>query len=950
MWARSAIMSWYTPAAAPHDPSTEPPARSDGLGPGDTVDCFRLERELGVGGFGVVYLARQELPVSRRVALKVLKRGMDSEAVLARFEIERCLLALMEHPNVARILDAGSTPSGRPYFVMEYFNGEPITTFAEREELSVRERLELFLQACDAVQHAHNRGVIHRDLKSSNVLVGRVDGRATAKVIDFGIAKAIEGELLSATTTHGEVLGTPAYMSPEQAVGSADIDIRSDVYMLGAMLYELLAQCPPFSLEQPIGELLREIKEVEPPAPSDRIARPADRDHRIPPDLDCIVLRCLQKERDDRYPTAQALAADVQRFLEGRPVDAMPAGALYRIAKLAGRHRVACVSAGLAVLSLLTAVAGLSAGLLAASEAHERMVHAYADARSEAERARVAEAEAKIHGQAAEDVVQFLVDDVLQNLEPSSEPAHGRDVSLREVLDEAASKLRGENAHERPFEHSPEARARINAAIGISYERLGHFALAVEHLEAAFEHFETERGLDHPRTLGLGSQLANLYTMLGRPSDADALFERISALPDALLAAGDAHGFSTLRRLAMLRYEQGRHDESLELIEKTLAATGAWAGPDSEEYLMIATSAAIIRDKLGDSDGAGELFAHIYETHLRREGPLGPSTLIDGVNYGSFLYQRGRLDEAHTLLERTLTGNRELYGAHPNTVGAMSNLALTKIELGEFDAALDLLYEARDITVELLDPTHPKAFQAEGRIAEALWDSGRREEALALMEDVLSRTELALGATSPAALDRRTDWVIHRVAVSADDELEAELLSLLEAKRQVFGELHPSSLLTRMQLAGYYDLREDERADAAYRDALDHYESALGPRAPKTLEMTSDYAVFLSRGGHHDRAIELARLVVDRGRESFGERSVIQDFHELKLGEILAAAGDDGAAEILNAVYERSRDGRGGQSGLALRAARALVRTHTSSGDFTEAESWQTRANQLASR
>jgi eukaryotic-like serine/threonine-protein kinase len=463
---------------------------ASGAGPTGTADAtaerpvavvgpYRLLQEIGEGGMGTVYLAEQVMPVRRRVALKIIRPGMDSRQVVARFEAERQALALMDHPNIARVLDAGSTDSGRPYFVMELVEGVPITRFCDGCRLTPRERLELLIPVCQAVQHAHQKGIIHRDLKPSNVLVALYDGRPVPKVIDFGVAKAIGPDRAERTifTEFGAVIGTLEYMSPEQAeLDQLDVDTRSDVYALGVLLYELLTATTPLQLqrgpedESSLLEVLRIIREEDPPLPSARLSaagdlpgiaaarglEPRKLSGTVRGELDWIAMKCLEKDRARRYETAHGLAMDLGRYLRDEPVRACPPGASYRLRKFLRRHRAGALMAAVFV-TLLAVASVVSTWQAVRATGAERLARAAAETERRARRAEAAQR------RQAEAVAGFL-ESVLEGLNPIQAK-----LDLEGRLDVVGADLEKERAGE------PLVRARLRYALGTTLSGLGEY-------------------------------------------------------------------------------------------------------------------------------------------------------------------------------------------------------------------------------------------------------------------------------------------------------------------------------------------------------------------------------------------------------------------------------------------------------------------------------------------
>src|SRR5262245_10449456 len=460
--------------------------------PGTVIGPYKLLQQIGEGGMGVVFMAEQTEPIQRTVALKIIKPGMDTRQVIARFEAERQALAMMDHPSIARVLDAGTTDTGRPYFVMELVKGIPVTKYCDEKQLTIRERLELFRPICEAVQHAHQKGVIHRDIKPTNVLVAEYDNHAVPKIIDFGVAKATAQKLTERTmfTEFGQVIGTVEYMSPEQAkLNQIDIDTRSNIYSLGVLLYELLTGTTPFKRqrlrEAAFDEVLRIIREEEPPKPSTRLStlstnsgslplagrdgegvssslasitanrhtEPARLSKDILGELDWIVMNCLDKDRNRRYETANGLSRDIERYLCDEPVQACPPSAMYQFRKFVRRNKIAAAF----VLMLLASVAALAVSNIQTRRNERR-------ANTEAAKSRV-------------------IIDLQQQMLASSNPneVKGADYTVRQLLDDFSGRLGKELVEQ------PEVEAQIRATIGAAYWRLGVFDKAEPNLTRALE-------------------------------------------------------------------------------------------------------------------------------------------------------------------------------------------------------------------------------------------------------------------------------------------------------------------------------------------------------------------------------------------------------------------------------------------------------------------------------
>ena len=561
--------------ATKHPPTAIAAHSSPVIGP------YKLIEEIGEGGMGTVYMAQQTEPVRRLVALKVIKLGMDSRSVIARFEAERQALALMDHPNIAHVFDAGTTDTGRPYFVMELVKGVPLTKYCDDRRLTPTERLKLFIPVCQAIQHAHQKGIIHRDIKASNVLVALYDGEPVPKVIDFGVAKAAGQQLTEKTlvTGFGAVVGTLEYMSPEQAeLNQLDIDTRSDIYSLGVLLYELLTGTTPLERkrfnEAAMLEMLRVIREVEPPKPSTRLStmedtavaaanrglEPKKLSGLVRGELDWIVMKALEKDRRRRYETASGLADDVRRYLNNEPVMAGRPSSWYRLRKLARRNRAGMATAAIVAVALVVGAAVATWQAVRARTAETAALNALKEkehARADEARQRIIAASNEQTALAREAETKAALDFVENKVFAAARPEGvdgglGYSVSLRKAVEAALPFVASS------FKNQPLIEARLRMTLGKSFEDLGEAKIASQQFEAARAIYTKHRGPEHPDTLAAMHGLADSYGDIGRNADALKLQEAALALRKTNLGPQHPDTLASMHGLANCLYSLGR--------------------------------------------------------------------------------------------------------------------------------------------------------------------------------------------------------------------------------------------------------------------------------------------------------------------------------------------------------------------------------------------------------
>jgi serine/threonine protein kinase/tetratricopeptide (TPR) repeat protein len=904
------------PLDSPATGAYEPTAADVSGAPGMRVGPYKLLQLIGEGGMGSVWMAEQEQPVRRRVAVKVIKPGMDSRQVSARFEAERQALALMDHPNIAIVLDAGTIggpdcgSAGRPYFVMELVAGVPITQYCDANHLSPRERLELFVPVCQAVQHAHQKGIIHRDLKPSNVLIALYDGRPVPKVIDFGVAKATGSRLTNQTlfTEIGQIIGTLEYMAPEQAeVNNLDIDTRADIYSLGVLLYELLTGGPPFSRKQLHGaaldEMLRLIREVEPQKPSTKLSSSENlpsiaANRKLEPkrltslvhgDLDWIAMKCLEKERVRRYETANGLAMDIQRYLADEPVLAGPPSVLYRMRKFVRRNRGPVLAASLLILALVGGIVGTTVGLLRAqaaqrSESEQRQL---ADAAAEAEKeAKQAALEREAETKA---VLNFVETKIFAAARPKNqEGGLGFDVKLADAVKAALPFV------ENSFPGQPAIEGRLRMTLGRSFSYLGNAKVAADQFDAARAKYASHLGPNDPTTLASAGSLAVAYYDLSRFADAAKLQEETLAAQKAVLGADHPDTLMTMNNLSNSYDALDRQVDALRLREETLALRKVKLGPDHHDTLMTMANLALSYYALGRYADAAKQF-----------------------------------EDTLTLLKARLTAN------HPDVLRTMSNVAACYDALGRYGDAAKVKEETLELMKARLGPDHSVTLMAANNLANSYSQLGRLADALKLHKETLIRQKATLGTDH-----RDTLMTMHNLAndyseLGQNDDAAKLLDETLTLMRSKLGPDHPDTLATVNNLSTVYAaLGRHAEALSIRQDLLARSKAKLGADHPLTVMRMANLAESLVAVNRGAEALPIIDDCLKRSSGHAPDPRLIPTVMELRLRHFEKVADAVGCRQTAEMWENLNRaDANSLYTAAVMRAVAVTVAQHAPGSD-----------------
>jgi len=815
-------------------PVVETNSSSDSIAIGAWVGPYRIVRKLGEGGMGLVYLAEQEAPLQRSVALKVIKRGMETEQVVARFAVERQALAVMDHAAIANVHDAGETADGRPYFIMEYIDGIPINEYCDQNRLSTVERLELLTQVCDGVQHAHRKGIIHRDIKPTNVLVAEEEGRPVPKIIDFGIAKAIEQRLTerSLFTDLGVLVGTPEYMSPEQAdLSPLDVDTRTDVYSLGILLYELLTGALPFEPAElrraGFDEIRRRIREEQPSKPSTRISsmgarasgaadvrqsNPATLRRRLSGDLDVITMKALEKDPARRYESPAELSADIHRHLSGDPLLAQPPSKLYSLRRFIARNKTATAVVSLFLLTLL----GFSIWMSILYSTSQRHLN----------RALGAETEAA-------SVSEFLIG-VFEVSAPSE--SLGNSTTARQLLDQARDRIKTE------LKDQPDQRATILHTLGRVYGSLGLYDDA---LGLNREVLEIHRVGDSTDDVNVGTALlavAQSHYNLANFDESEALLSQALSLLESRADARDETA-TAYEIMCSIRWHQGRYDEALDHAQTMFDMRQALFGPLSKEtahswyvlgnvhlarselpeaehamsqvmeiqkelvgedhpdWIKALNTMAELHRRQGRYEDAERLFLEIQAVERKLYEPDHPQRAYAHNNLGLVYRRMGRSEEAVAqYLEAIRIREASLPENHPLLAWTWDNLGLTYLGLKRFDDAADAYETARLIALESVGPESPDYAVILNNTALLKRDEGKTEEAVVLLRQVIAINERTLAPDHTRLADPL--YTLGKILGQQGQREEGVrmLQRSLDITVAAFGPEHPDAIDTAEQL------------------------------------------------------------------------------------------------------------------------------------------------------
>lgn len=810
---------------------------------GTQVGPYRLLKQLGEGGMGMVFLAEQKEPVTRQVALKFLRLDGSASSGPDVLASEMQALALMNHSHIAKVYDTGFTESGMPYFAMELVTGQPITDYCDAHRLTIRQRLRLFIRVCSGITHAHQRGIIHRDIKPDNILIMTEEGQATPKIIDFGVAKATHAgnAALLGQQDDDAVVGTPAYISPEQINNPQQVDTRTDVYALGILLYELLVGALPYIMKSPsVVALLVKVLQGKHPDLATRFdsleaTRKAISDRRrttpkrlvslFKGDLNSIVKKSIRVGKEDRYDSVAHLAADLDRWLRRLTVEAHPATAAYRMSKFLRRHWLATLTIAVSTTSLIAGLALAVTGYLQAVRSKEAVIE-------EAQKSKA---------------INAFLTEMLASADPETQ---GGAVQVVDILDNAAREIHAKIGDQ------PDVEGHLRETLGNTYNQLGRFEEALRETDEALSLYRETLGEKHPVTLNARRQRARILKNLGETEEAERILAEVVVAQSNAAEIDEEELIQTQVQLAIVKAQLGKTDRAKVILASLESQLSRTREPSDPTYLTVRNNLAQIIERQGELDEAAAIYQEIVDIRRATLGEDHPATLSAMNNLAHVFTKKRQFDKAEEMHRETLERRTSVLGPkHPATLISMSNLATVFLYRREFSKAEELLRRVLELRTETLGAEHPKSLDTRATLVTALWGQGKLAEAEQICREQIEIESKLYGPTHPNTLRSRTNLGF----ILANQNRLADALVVHQAVLRDAQTQDTVASWQMSQFKGFVGMTLGQmgrysEAEPLLLDQFETYTAQFGPNHPNTRKAVQSLVTLYTHWKRTDRA------------------------------------------------------------------------------------------------